>query len=524
VAGDPTTIRTNGTLGSYSATTQQVGPLQVQVDVSCTTVGGDGAPFIGATTGGGTITLNYQVMILGQLYESPWAGGLPPYGTNTFVFTNTEYFINTPTALHSFTNSFTTTVSVPNDYQVWAAFAGGVTWPTANYNWGFFTQGVSGGSLTQTIGPVASVYIDEGPLWSQTEVSGSAFVEDIENSPYDAYDAEGADDFVVTWSHGWNVERVGVYASVDNPAGLMGMHVTVYDNDGGRPGSAVCSFPGSSYSQTGSNYFVTDLPTPCALMQNTYWLSVQPQVDYSVGGTSYWHTTWSQIGNPGQWRNPGGAWGQCPTWAPVQECLSSGPDFAFRIFGSLSSCSALFGYGDGLSDGIMFFGGYQAGNPDRMMGVLFDVDDSCFTPGGGEITAIQVGNQIASGGPWPNEVFIYPDQRGVPNDSVILAQGTVVTGDGTGDVTIELPEPLRVGGDFWLMVRGYPEHSGESFNVEFDSSGAVGRSFYSSSGISGLTPSSGVNWVLRVVMVPSDELFVDGFESGNTSAWFATSP
>ncbi len=156
----PEGTRTNGTLGSYSATAQQVGSLQVQVDVTCTTAGGDGVPFVGITSSGATITLNDQVMILGQIYDTPWAGGLPPGGANTFVFSNTEYFINSPVALNSFTNSFTTTVNVPNDYQVWAGFVAGLSWPTPAYAWGDITQGVSGGFITQTIGPVATVYVD----------------------------------------------------------------------------------------------------------------------------------------------------------------------------------------------------------------------------------------------------------------------------------------------------------------------------------------------------------------------------
>ncbi|MEN8164953.1 MAG: hypothetical protein ABFS37_12545 [Acidobacteriota bacterium] len=154
---DPGT-RTNGTLGSLTITGQQIGSLEVQVDSSVTTQGGDGIPFYGTTTGGSPVTLQDQVMLYAQIYDSPWVDGCTFWdtpGVNWCAF-GVEYFINSPTPLGNFDVSFTTTVPAAQNYQLFAIAYAGQTWPTTAFNWGILTQNPG-----TVIGPVGTMYVDE---------------------------------------------------------------------------------------------------------------------------------------------------------------------------------------------------------------------------------------------------------------------------------------------------------------------------------------------------------------------------
>ncbi len=158
-------------------------------------------------------------------------------------------------------------------------------------------------------------------------------------------------------------------------------------------------------------------------------------------------------------------------------------------------------YDDGTGEGAFFFGGGQAGDPNFMYAVFFELDDFGYVPGQVEITGFCAGNSRAfSGGPWPNEVFIYPDAGGRPDDSEIIGRGTIVTGDGTGDSVVTLASPVLLTGDFWLVNRGDPKHEGEDFNMEHDGGPGVGHSYLSTGGIAGLEPMESVNMILRATL------------------------
>jgi len=147
--------RTNGTLGAFSASITQVGALEVVFDATVTTAGGDGAPLTVTTGGGSVLYLNDQIWLLAQIYDSPWSA-------HTFSYTGTEYHINSPVALGSFTSSFSTTVPREANYQLWVAALAGVTWPTESYAWGSISQGLTSGGqyLSFYTGPVATTYVD----------------------------------------------------------------------------------------------------------------------------------------------------------------------------------------------------------------------------------------------------------------------------------------------------------------------------------------------------------------------------
>ncbi len=170
--------------------------------------------------------------------------------------------------------------------------------------------------------------------------------------------------------------------------------------------------------------------------------------------------------------------------------------------GGTSDCGNAY-YDNGIWAGTLWFQGAGAGNPDNMYGVRFELADFGFTPGNTQITGFCAGNQQAwEGGPWPNEVFIYPDSGGQPDDSVVLGQGTIRTGDGElGDwYEVTLSSPVTLNGDFWLVNRGDPMWAGEDFNMDRDSAGTSAHSFGSNTGITGLTLSPAGNYMLRATL------------------------
>ncbi len=149
--GSAGSTRVNGTLGSLTITAQQVGPLQVQLDASVTTQGGDGVPVV-VTFGGNTYTLNNQIGLYVQIYDSPWNGGCTTWATpgTDWCAVNWEYFLNSPTPLGSFAQSYTTTVPTAMNYQTFVLARGGLTWITPNFNW-FNTSQYIYSSAVETI-------------------------------------------------------------------------------------------------------------------------------------------------------------------------------------------------------------------------------------------------------------------------------------------------------------------------------------------------------------------------------------
>jgi hypothetical protein len=165
------------------------------------------------------------------------------------------------------------------------------------------------------------------------------------------------------------------------------------------------------------------------------------------------------------------------------------------------------GYDDDVAQASAFFGGGNAGDSNRMFAVRFALADFGYQAGDVEITGFCASNQrdlTHLGGPWPNEVFIYPDSGGLPDESTVLGQGTITTGDGGGYSEVQLVSPVTLNGDFWLVNRGYSEHEGEDFNMEYDTAGNVGSSYSSTTGVSGLALSPDGNFMLRATLREKD--------------------
>jgi hypothetical protein len=145
--------RTPGTLGSFTISLAQIGPLEVQIDAQVTTQGGDGIPRAFNTGGGGTTVLNDIVWLYGQIYDAPWQGGCTHWATPgpNWCGYGSEQAINTPNA--NLNLSFTTTVPAADDYEIYASAVAGATWPTTGYLFGYIDASTS-------TGPLGPYYID----------------------------------------------------------------------------------------------------------------------------------------------------------------------------------------------------------------------------------------------------------------------------------------------------------------------------------------------------------------------------
>jgi len=155
----------------------------------------------------------------------------------------------------------------------------------------------------------------------------------------DAYDNQGADDFKVPAGFTWKVKEVtvtGVYYNGAGPA--PSVHVTFYKNLGGLPNSAkvVADYPAIVPADNGFGSFVIALPTGAKLKPGKYWVSVQANMDFAIGGQWGWETRTVQSGLPAAWQNPGDGFATgCTTWGYENVCIAAGqgPDKMFALKG-----------------------------------------------------------------------------------------------------------------------------------------------------------------------------------------------
>ena len=159
-------------------------------------------------------------------------------------------------------------------------------------------------------------------------------------------------------------------------------------------------------------------------------------------------------------------------------------------------------YGGNTITGAESLGGSQAGDPNVMAGVLFDPADFGFS-GPVFITEICVSDHVNSEGPWENKLCLYPDHNGMPNDNIILGEGIISTGDGTGTDRIAFDPPIVHEGRFWVMNRGDASIAEGLFNLEFDN-GPGTHSYSSVEGINGLLLRDELNYHIRATLLDTN--------------------
>jgi hypothetical protein len=127
-------------------------------------------------------------------------------------------------------------------------------------------------------------------------------------SANNAYDAQGADDFLVPAMQNWMVQQVkvnGIYFNGPGPAASV--NLTFYFDSAGFPGAVVSggTFNSLSMSDTAGNFTIS-LPTNLVLTAGTYWVSVQANIDFNPFGEWAWSDRTVGSNSPAVWQNPGG--------------------------------------------------------------------------------------------------------------------------------------------------------------------------------------------------------------------------
>lgn len=148
----------------------------------------------------------------------------------------------------------------------------------------------------------------------------------------DAYDNQGADDFALTATCNLTTVAVdGIYFNGSGPANSV--NVTIYKWKKSKVKAAKVKCPNSTYTDsTGTGSFIVNCKG--TLKKGKYWVSVQANMDFSVGGEWGWLTNNTVRMDGAVWQNPGGGFGTpCAKYTTLTTCIAAGEggDFSFEI-------------------------------------------------------------------------------------------------------------------------------------------------------------------------------------------------
>ena len=174
-------------------------------------------------------------------------------------------------------------------------------------------------------------------LYNQNDNNaGIGIVSQNFEATFDIYDSQGADDFTTT-GNGWKIKNVtvtGVYFNGYGPA--VSETVYVYKDSGGLPG-ALSKSKTKVGADSGGSFSIglgkKGIKLPVA---GHFWVSVQANLDFGVGGEWGWETRTVQHGAAAAWQNPGNGFSTgCTTWGVLTTCIPAGegPDFMFALSG-----------------------------------------------------------------------------------------------------------------------------------------------------------------------------------------------
>jgi subtilisin-like proprotein convertase family protein len=173
--------------------------------------------------------------------------------------------------------------------------------------------------------------------YTNTDAGGGPTSQDFE-AGNDAFDNQAADDFVVPGAGDafiCQIDILGTGAGLPvDPASEVVMYI--YDDAAGLPGTLLYteSFPGPATDPGGTGSFtISPTAAPDLTGGVTYWLSIQAQMDFGVGGQWFWNQSADGNGNPWAWQNPLDGFGTgCVVWTDGNVCLAiPGPDLAMDI-------------------------------------------------------------------------------------------------------------------------------------------------------------------------------------------------
>ncbi len=179
-------------------------------------------------------------------------------------------------------------------------------------------------------------------LYEQTNSGGGTRASQDFEAIYDAYDCQGADDFIVPDGFMWNIQTVTATGSQSNTTAIITVvNVFIYADAAGIPAStAMHSLIGLTCTDAsngaGSNGLLTiPIPGGLPLGPGHYWISVQDAALYSTFGQWYWMLTTSIYNSQACWRNPGNGFGTgAITWTNMTSLGYANTDFVYRLEGS----------------------------------------------------------------------------------------------------------------------------------------------------------------------------------------------
>ena len=175
-------------------------------------------------------------------------------------------------------------------------------------------------------------------LYDQLDnASGNGAPDQAFEVSYEAYSAEGADDFEVTDTEGWDVDGSAAPGTGGNSSFV---NVAFYADAGGVPAAAPesgCEYLGlTTYTDTLGDLEIT-FPA-CNLGPGMYWYAQQVRQDFNPNGQHFWSNRAIISNSPAVWRNPGDGFATgCVAWEEMQICRVGGgfPDFLFQILGEV---------------------------------------------------------------------------------------------------------------------------------------------------------------------------------------------
>jgi hypothetical protein len=169
-----------------------------------------------------------------------------------------------------------------------------------------------------------------GTIYSQNGTdSGIGIVSQNFESSFDIYDARAADDFKVKKATASEVDVRGVYFNGAGPA--RDENVTFYKNKKGKPGAIIADYTAAGTDSAGS----FNIKVKKTKLKGTVWVSVQANLDFSVGGEWGWENQTTVVGTAAVWENPGDGFATgCTSYTTETSCIADGQgDHMFTVKG-----------------------------------------------------------------------------------------------------------------------------------------------------------------------------------------------
>ena len=178
-----------------------------------------------------------------------------------------------------------------------------------------------------------------GVLYDQTNnASGNGATDQNFEAAFNAYDNEGADDFVVPASTQWNIDGVVIVGTQSAAGAPTSVNVAFYADNATFPAAtATCTYSNVA-TFTGNTTINVTLPSVCSLGPGNYWMAFSVNQNFNPSGQYYWSNRTVASNNGSVWRNPGDGFGTgCVNWDRQTTCGVGGgasPDFLFQISGT----------------------------------------------------------------------------------------------------------------------------------------------------------------------------------------------